>query len=201
MRVLPRRRVLCDSSSSEAPFLDCGDHRPTIGRGKEPPLFFSADQFNSRWDIPHPPRAGAYSRGFASRAGASTNGVSNVKRALDARRMLGDLHRPEWPQFPACSCRRAACSGHRKRCGGVCWEPAPRRRAACLFGHSRGAPYTRSPAAVVFGGDVTYTGRMSFSWQHGHRIRGGMPLAFAKRSAALSRHGTCIGPAHDCGDI
>src|SRR5438309_2244483 len=30
----------------------CGDHRPSIGRRKEPPLFFSTDQFNSRWDIP-----------------------------------------------------------------------------------------------------------------------------------------------------
>src|SRR5438552_17494581 len=30
----------------------CGDHRPSIGRRKEPPLFSSTDPFDSRWDIP-----------------------------------------------------------------------------------------------------------------------------------------------------
>lgn len=47
-----------DRSKSAAPFLGCSDQHPTIERGKEPPLFFSADQFNSRWDIPRPSARG-----------------------------------------------------------------------------------------------------------------------------------------------
>jgi len=51
-RALPRLRVLCESSSSAASFLGCVDPRSTKNGWKKPRLFFSADQFNSPWDIP-----------------------------------------------------------------------------------------------------------------------------------------------------